>query len=71
MKMSVRSTARLATISLVISACAGNPRPASASPQGSYDVVIAGGKIVDGTGNPWYYGDVGITGDRITAVTPS
>jgi len=34
-------------------------------------VVISGGKIVDGTGNPWYYGDVGIKGDRITAVTPA
>ena len=22
--------------------------------------MISGGKIVDGTGNPWYYGDVGI-----------
>ena len=27
---------------------------------GSYHIVIEGGKIVDGTGGPWYYGDVGI-----------
>ena len=33
-----------------------------------YDVLIRGGKIVDGTGNPWFYGDVGIRGDRIEAV---
>jgi N-acyl-D-amino-acid deacylase len=33
-----------------------------------YDLVIAGGRIVDGTGNPWYYGDLGITGDRIVAI---
>jgi N-acyl-D-amino-acid deacylase len=71
MKTSVRSIIAVSTISLFIGACAGNPRPTSASPQGSYDVVISGGKIVDGTGNPWYYGDVGITGDRIAAVTPS
>ena len=71
MKTSVRSTACIATISLILAACAGNPHPSSASPQGDYDVVIAGGKIVDGTGNPWYYGDVGITGDRITAVAPA
>jgi dihydroorotase/N-acyl-D-amino-acid deacylase len=32
-------------------------------------VVIEGGRIVDGTGNPWYPGDVGIRGDRIVAVT--
>src|SRR4051794_40711397 len=66
----VRSTARIASLSLLLAACAGNPRPVSAAPPASYDVVISGGKIVDGTGNPWYYGDVGISGDRITAVTP-
>ncbi|MBC7225145.1 MAG: D-aminoacylase, partial [Anaerolineae bacterium] len=32
------------------------------------DMLIRGGKIVDGTGNPWFYGDVGIVGDRIVAV---
>lgn len=35
----------------------------------SYDLVIAGGKIVDGTGNAWFYGDVGIVGDRIARIT--
>lgn len=34
------------------------------------DVLIRNGKIVDGTGNPWFYGDVLIVGDRIRAVTP-
>ena len=71
MTTSVRSTACIASLSLFIAACAGNPRPESPAPRGTYDVVISGGKIVDGTGNPWYYGDVGISGDRITAVTPS
>src|SRR5438309_1537003 len=33
-----------------------------------FDLVIAGGRIVDGSGNPWYYGDVAITGDSITAI---
>ena len=35
-----------------------------------YDIVITNAKIVDGTGNPWYYGDVGIRGDRITTIAP-
>ncbi len=33
-----------------------------------YDLVFRNGTIVDGTGNPWYRGDVAIRGDRIVAV---
>src|SRR5580700_1680410 len=33
-----------------------------------YDLVIVGGRIVDGSGNPWYYGDVGIRGDSVVAI---
>lgn len=33
-----------------------------------YDLVIRNGKIVDGSGNPWFYGDVAVVGDRISAV---
>lgn len=34
----------------------------------SYDVIIRGGHILDGTGNPWYAADVGIRGDKIAAI---
>ncbi|HEX2719306.1 MAG TPA: amidohydrolase family protein, partial [Gemmatimonadaceae bacterium] len=33
-----------------------------------YDVLVRGGRVLDGTGNPWYYADVAITGDRIVAL---
>ena len=33
-----------------------------------YDIVIAGGKVVDGAGGPWYFADIGIRGDTIAAV---
>ena len=34
----------------------------------SFDVVISGGRIVDGTGAPWFTGDIGVSGDRIAAI---
>jgi len=38
------------------------------APAAGFDVVILHGRIIDGSGNPWYYGDVGIRGDRIVAI---
>jgi dihydroorotase/N-acyl-D-amino-acid deacylase len=36
--------------------------------QPSFDIILSGGRVVDGTGAPWFVADVGITGDRIAAV---
>jgi dihydroorotase/N-acyl-D-amino-acid deacylase len=54
---------------LALSACTKPATRPAPSPT-SYETVITGGKIVDGTGNPWYYGDVGIVGDRIVKIPP-
>ncbi len=35
-----------------------------------YDLLIRGGRIVDGTGSPWYRGNVAVRGDTIVAVGP-
>ncbi len=40
---------------------------ASAASEG-YDLVFSGGRVVDGTGAPWFRADVGVIGDRIAAV---
>ncbi len=42
--------------------------PASAT--NAYDIVIGNGRIVDGTGNAWFWGDLAIRGDRIARVAP-
>lgn len=33
-----------------------------------YDLVIRGGKIIDGTGNPWFYADIAIKADKIAMI---
>src|SRR6266481_3844236 len=39
-----------------------------AEPEAKYDLVIRGGRIVDGAGNPWFYGDLAVNAERIVAV---
>ncbi len=34
----------------------------------TYDLIIRNGKIIDGTGNPWFYADVAIEQDKIVAI---
>jgi dihydroorotase/N-acyl-D-amino-acid deacylase len=36
----------------------------------SYDIILHGGRIVDGTNSPWYRGDIAITGDTIVRIAP-
>jgi N-acyl-D-amino-acid deacylase len=43
--------------------------PSLAQSPPAYDVILSGGKIVDGTGNPWFYGDLAIRGGRIAKIT--
>jgi dihydroorotase/N-acyl-D-amino-acid deacylase len=35
-----------------------------------FDLIIANGRIVDGTGNAWFYGDLAIRGDHIARIVP-
>jgi dihydroorotase/N-acyl-D-amino-acid deacylase len=35
-----------------------------------YDVLLTGGRIVDGTGNAWFVADLAIRGDRIARIAP-
>ena len=33
-----------------------------------FDLIIRGGKIIDGTGSPYYYGDIGISDGKIKKI---
>ena len=37
----------------------------------AYDVILRGGRIVDGTASPWYRADLAIKGDTIVRIAPS
>jgi N-acyl-D-amino-acid deacylase len=37
----------------------------------TYDLVLRNGRIVDGSGSPWYRGDVAISGDTIVRIAPA
>jgi len=39
-----------------------------AGQQASFDLIITNGHIIDGTGSPWYSGDIGIRDGRIVAI---
>jgi N-acyl-D-amino-acid deacylase len=64
---------RAVTVAALLAlACARAPEAPGVAPESEpFDVVITGGRIVDGTGSAWFYGDVGIRGDRIARVTPA
>ena len=63
-----------AILPLLLVSFAGACTPSSADRAAAgagYDVIIANGRIVDGTGNAWYPGDIGIRGDRIARIAPA
>ncbi len=56
---------KMATAAIALTALAACR---ASAPKTVYDMVIRGGRIIDGTGSPAYEGDVGIVGDSILAV---
>ena len=49
------------TLLCVVASC-------SAQSTQSFDLIITHGHIIDGTGSPWYSGDVGIRDGKIAAI---
>src|SRR5207247_1976746 len=59
-------TLRLALVALIALLACGKREEGRG--KGVVDVLLRGGWIIDGSGNPRYQGDVAITGDRIAGV---
>jgi N-acyl-D-amino-acid deacylase len=67
----MRASYSLVLVGLVAAVVAFESRPEAqpATPNAAgYDVLISNGRIIDGTGAPWYRGDLAISGDRIAAI---
>jgi N-acyl-D-amino-acid deacylase len=63
----MRRIAQLAVLIISVAFVGGRAAWLHAQQPG-YDLLIRGGHVIDGTGNPWFDGDVAISGDRIVAV---
>src|SRR5690606_31471239 len=65
----MKGTQRTAIAVLLLAGCA-SAGGRTDTRDGAYDIVILNGRIVDGTGAAWFYGDIGIRGDRIARIAP-
>jgi N-acyl-D-amino-acid deacylase len=65
----VRTHGMAPLVVVAIAAATAGRGPAAQTPP--LDLVLRGARIVDGTGSPWYRGDVGIRGDAIARIAPS
>jgi N-acyl-D-amino-acid deacylase len=67
-----RGSMIIAAAALFVAGCGSTPRSSSEAPSpgagSEYDVIIVNGRVVDGSGNAWFYGDVALRGDKIVRV---
>src|SRR5262245_25991541 len=64
-RLSSGSVRRLARVASLLTCAAIVSTVASAQ---DFDLLLQRGKVVDGTGNPWFRADVGIRGGKIAAI---
>jgi dihydroorotase/N-acyl-D-amino-acid deacylase len=64
------SAAILLVTAIALTACGSDEPAAEPSANRPYDVVISNGRVVDGTGSAWFWGDVAISDGRIARVAP-
>src|SRR5262249_52871525 len=55
------------TAAAVLAALVSAPSAQAPAP---FDLLIRNGRIIDGTGSPWYRGDLAVRGDTIVQIAP-
>jgi N-acyl-D-amino-acid deacylase len=63
--LTIQEFARVAIVSLLVVIPV---RLVSADEAAAFDLVIANGHVIDGTGSPWYSADIGIRAGRVAAI---
>ena len=67
-----RESMTIVAAAALVFGCGSAPRGSSEAPApaagAAYDVIIVNGRVVDGSGNAWFYGDVALRGDKIVRV---
>jgi N-acyl-D-amino-acid deacylase len=63
----------VATVTILAVGCSNQSASApaatpSAAAEAPYDILIKGGRVIDGTGAPWFNADVGVRGGKIVAI---
>ena len=55
-------------LSLLMAVALALPGGTTAQDTGPFDLLVLGGRILDGTGNPWFRADIGVRDGRIVAI---
>ncbi|HLZ96975.1 MAG TPA: D-aminoacylase [Steroidobacteraceae bacterium] len=64
-----RAPARVAAAVIALSlGCGRLPSLAAENPVPAYDIIIEHGRVVDGTGAPWFSADIGVRAGRVAAI---
>jgi N-acyl-D-amino-acid deacylase len=62
---------RVAVIAAGLSVAMYAQAPPGAGQGAAYDLIIRNGRVIDGTGSPWYRADVAVRGDTIARIASS